>query len=146
MSDLHLYKTCPISHSLSYGGHGKGNGIPDNKVHGANMGPTWGRQDLGEPHDGHTNLAIWDVGERDIRNSLLIRQFSACFFGSCTISVVTFEESGGCAISEIYPDGKGAHLGLTGPRWASCWPHDLCYLGSNTMQFSVCLREHFFYY
>ena len=24
----------------------------------------------------------------------------------------------------------GAHLGLTGPRWAPCWPHELCYLGS----------------
>ena len=23
----------------------------------------------------------------------------------------------------------GAHLGPTGPRWAPCWPHDLCYLG-----------------
>ena len=22
-----------------------------------------------------------------------------------------------------------AHLGLTGPRWAPCWPHELCYLG-----------------
>ena len=24
----------------------------------------------------------------------------------------------------------GAHLGPTGPRWALCWPHKLCYLGS----------------
>ena len=24
---------------------------------------------------------------------------------------------------------RGAHLGLTGPRWAPCWPHELCYLG-----------------
>ena len=23
----------------------------------------------------------------------------------------------------------GAHLGPTGPRWAPCWPHKLCYLG-----------------
>ena len=22
----------------------------------------------------------------------------------------------------------GAHLGPTGPRWAPCWPHELCYL------------------
>ena len=29
------------------------------------------------------------------------------------------------------PDSKvhGAHLGLTGPRWAPCWPHKPCYLG-----------------
>ena len=32
---------------------------PDNKVHGANMGPTWGRQDPGGPHFGHVNVAIW---------------------------------------------------------------------------------------
>ena len=29
------------------------------KVHGANMGPIWGRQDLGGPHVGPMNLAIW---------------------------------------------------------------------------------------
>ena len=23
----------------------------------------------------------------------------------------------------------GVHLGPTGPRWAPCWPHKLCYLG-----------------
>ena len=23
-----------------------------------------------------------------------------------------------------------AHLGPTGPRWASCWPYELCYLGT----------------
>ena len=35
--------------------------IPDNKGHGANMGPTWDRQDPGEPHIGDTNFAIWDT-------------------------------------------------------------------------------------
>ena len=34
--------------------------IPDSNVHGANVGPTWGRQDPGGPHVGHRNLAIWD--------------------------------------------------------------------------------------
>ena len=24
----------------------------------------------------------------------------------------------------------GTHLGLTGPRWAPCWPHELGYLGT----------------
>ena len=34
------------------------------------------------------------------------------------------------------PDSKvhgvkiGAHLGQTGPRWAPCWPHEPCYLGT----------------
>ena len=32
---------------------------PDNKVHGANMGPRWGRQDPGGPHVGPMNFAIW---------------------------------------------------------------------------------------
>ena len=32
---------------------------PDSKVHGANMGATWGRQDPGGPHVGHVNVAIW---------------------------------------------------------------------------------------
>ena len=33
--------------------------LPDSKVHGANMGPIWGRQDPGGPHIGPMNLAIW---------------------------------------------------------------------------------------
>ena len=33
---------------------------PDSKVHGANMGPNWGRQDPGGPHVGPMNLAIWE--------------------------------------------------------------------------------------
>ena len=30
------------------------------------------------------------------------------------------------------PDSKvhGAHLGPTGPRWAPCWRHESCYLGT----------------
>ena len=35
------------------------NVYPDSKVHGANMGPTWDRQDPGGPHVGPMNLAIW---------------------------------------------------------------------------------------
>ena len=31
-----------------------------NKVHGANTGPIWGRQEPGGPHVGTMNLAIWD--------------------------------------------------------------------------------------
>ena len=33
--------------------------FPGSRVHGANMGPIWGRQDPGGPHDGPMNLAIW---------------------------------------------------------------------------------------
>ena len=34
---------------------------PDSKVHGANMRPIWGRQDLGGSHVGPMNLAIWGL-------------------------------------------------------------------------------------
>ena len=30
--------------------------VPDNEVYGANMGPTWGRQDPGGSHVGPLNL------------------------------------------------------------------------------------------
>ena len=33
---------------------------PDSKVYGANLGPTWCRQDPGGPHVDPMNLAIWD--------------------------------------------------------------------------------------
>ena len=40
---------------------GRVGSIPDSKVHGANMGPIWGRQDPGGPHVGPVNFAIWDM-------------------------------------------------------------------------------------
>ena len=33
---------------------------PDSKVHGANVGSIWGRQDPGGPHVGPMNFAIWE--------------------------------------------------------------------------------------
>ena len=35
--------------------------FPDSKVHGAIMGPIWGRQDPGGPHVGPMNFVIWVV-------------------------------------------------------------------------------------
>ena len=35
--------------------------VPDRKVHGAHVGPIWGRQDPGGPHVGPMNLAIWGI-------------------------------------------------------------------------------------
>ena len=34
---------------------------PDSNVHGANMGPIWGRQDRGGPHIGPMIFAIWVI-------------------------------------------------------------------------------------
>ena len=42
-----------ISHPLSL--------LPDSTVHGANMGPIWGRQDPGGSHVGPMNFAIWAI-------------------------------------------------------------------------------------
>ena len=44
------------------------NGDPDSKIHGANVGPTWGRQNPGGPHVSHTDLAIWWQFHRNIHN------------------------------------------------------------------------------
>ena len=40
--------------------HEQGRTSPDSKLHGANMGPIWGRQDPGGPHFGPMNIAIWE--------------------------------------------------------------------------------------
>ena len=37
----------------------KENTYPDSEVHGATMGPIWGRQGPGGPHVGPMNVAIW---------------------------------------------------------------------------------------
>ena len=33
--------------------------LPDSKVHGANMGPIWGRQGPDGPHVSPMNFAVW---------------------------------------------------------------------------------------
>ena len=56
----HQYATKNVVHFLfKYYGVNKSN--PDSKVHGANMGPIWGRQDPGGPHVGPMNFAIWEA-------------------------------------------------------------------------------------
>ena len=54
------------------------------KVHGANMGPIWGRQDPGGPHVGPMNFAIWDC--------LLLDTF--CFVTDLVYTVVLFKSIG----------------------------------------------------
>ena len=46
--------------------------IPESQVDGANMGPSWDRQDPGGPHVGPMNLAIWDVTLVVITGSIII--------------------------------------------------------------------------
>ena len=42
--------------------------IPDNKVHGPNMGPNWVLSAPDGPHDGPMNLAISDKNEAILIN------------------------------------------------------------------------------
>ena len=45
--------------------------IPENKAHGANMGPSWGREDPGGPHVGPMNFAVWDHSNTSDETSTL---------------------------------------------------------------------------
>ena len=53
----------PELHRWQIGVHNQCQGFfvnsPDSKVHGANMGPIWGRQGPGGPHVGPMNFVIW---------------------------------------------------------------------------------------
>ena len=42
--------------------------VPDSKVRGANMGPTWGRQDPGEPHVGPMHCYLGYVPNEEMAN------------------------------------------------------------------------------
>ena len=53
---------------------------PDSKIYGANMGPTWGRQDPGGPHIGHMNFAIWVVLLLDMKKTHWCYLGTACIF------------------------------------------------------------------
>ena len=46
-------------HDIVLIGEHNSNAYPDNKVHGANMGPIWGREVPHGPHVGPMNFAIW---------------------------------------------------------------------------------------
>ena len=43
------------------------------------------------------------------------------------------EWGSGEGVKHLWEQGSwgqhGTHLGLAGPRWVPCWPHELCYLG-----------------
>ena len=78
--------------------------VPDSKVHGANMGPTWGRQDPGRPHVGPMNLAIWGgtVGSlynmvnflQNTINRQPIAHMWGCDMGVSVESILTMNYSG----------------------------------------------------
>ena len=45
-----------VLHALHWSNGSLPLNFPENKIHGANVGSTWGRQDPGGPHFGHMNL------------------------------------------------------------------------------------------
>ena len=61
---------------------------PDSKVHGANMGPIWGRQHSGGPHVGPMNFAIWVTHHTPLwksnRNFFSTQIFYHLFFVVCS--------------------------------------------------------------
>ena len=56
---------------------------PESKVHGANMGPIWGRQDPGGPHVGPMNLAIWETINTLRQLDLLHLNWTDIVWGCC---------------------------------------------------------------
>ena len=81
--------------------------IPDSKVHGANMGPIWDRQDPGGPHVGPMDLAIWDswqVTATHLNTELLGYQCSSSSNGHH--SDIPY------SMSDIYDEEAATKIGL----------------------------------
>ena len=51
------------------------------------------------------------------------------------------QSMGMCPLIARFMGQHGAHLGPTGPRWAPCWPHELCYLGQQKLQAGLDIHE-----
>ena len=62
---------------------------PHSKVRGANMRPTWGRQDPGGPHGGPINLVIWVC----IINTSLFGTYQYLFYASYIIYHISSHRS-----------------------------------------------------
>ena len=59
---------------------------PDSKVHGAYMGPNWGRQDPGGPHVGPMILAIWvETAGTSSYSSLIIMVNAHTFYDNASL-------------------------------------------------------------
>ena len=81
---------------------------PDSKVHGANMGPTWGRQDPGGPHVGPMNLAIW--GYRGIISSLNGFRLSIQITFIIVLNWQCSKRKQQLASYQMFPDEKTCYL------------------------------------
>ena len=61
---------------------------PDSKVHGANMGPIWGRQDSGRSRVGPMNFAIWDFIDVSVTNVVYLQ-----LTGPCILHITLFNQT-----------------------------------------------------
>ena len=76
-SDMRAIEVCASVKCIGY--------FPDSKVHGTIVGPIWSRQDLGGPHVGSVNFAIW-VGIRN-RTFVLLLFIWEMAMGAYTIMI-----------------------------------------------------------
>ena len=73
--------------------------VPYNKVHGANMGPIWGRQEPGGPHVGSMNFAIWGVTKigntckKASEDGNKAKKYTGSYFTVVKVSLVTSKKT-----------------------------------------------------
>ena len=110
--------------------------VPDSTVHGANMGPIWGRQDPGGPHVGPMNFGIWSgwlplvqlmacraCGAKPFFNQhrlLLIGALGtrySSFWEKCCVSPIACNSRSLAVPSHVYPP----HLKWYGAVFHSWW-------------------------
>ena len=83
---------------------------PNSKVHGANMGPIWGRQDPGGSHVGPINFVIWDPALRiwiPLGSVFYLKFFEHPSFGQVA--------------HEIYPSEWKVHSSEISKTTMYCW-------------------------
>ena len=68
----------------------KSQDIPDSKVHGANMGPIWGRQDPGGTHVGPMNFVVLDQLFHNIPSKKLINNLISISWGHWAYAINVF--------------------------------------------------------
>ena len=65
---------------------------PDSNVHVANMGPTWGRQEPGGPHVGHTDFAIWAYDYQNVVKEFLTRNLGRFSISMTEIIAIAYTD------------------------------------------------------
>ena len=108
--------------------------VPENKVHGANMGTTWGRQDPGGPHVGHVNFAIWDMPVHTEFKLCIVVQcvhVATCYITDWSHEQLVHDYND---MYELMPPGWIA-LQLINRQWMlECWVTNSRYVGNGNNQ------------